>query len=938
MAADGTNALNVNWAFGFSKNVVGGVQSLTTVNERNAIFFISAHSGVIYDYENRNQMILQGHCNCIVCCAVSKDKRWIVTGDLGEDAILVVWDSISGAPVKTYFSPHKKGILSVDISDDALFICTLGAVDNGRQEVAVWAWTKESDTPILCQNIISSESQNNIKFDRGKQSEFASTGNKTVCFWNWEGFNLEGYVGKVSKTDFGHYSGRFTYTLYLAGTETALTATEDGYVIVWETQYATVLLDDPGDRLMRTATKVIRLVECGISMMDIINGYVAVACLDGSIRFYDFSLRLEAWFEDMAAGPVTSVSFTIQSCPFPADEAGRPGLQFWVPDFIAGTAEAFIVGMESAVFQEVRVEDRRGTLLVQGMADDVSSLSCHPLKPLLAVGCYNGTLQVWDYEMKLLMNLREFSTKTGQISISSKKNSDGLGGGLLRPQCLSFDPSGEYLAVGFTSGHIKLLRTDTFEDVASFAPTPNTVVGLRFSPSALYLAAYDSGNHVLLFKRSSVGGGNDDESSETSLSLEGGDDLQNFVYIGRAKAHKAPITGVEFGLKEGREVLLSVAEDRRVVEFNLQISSVRLGLCTGDIPASIESTARSTAILWHPRIGEDIEDRFITVNDEFKFKEFNADSKQCRKTTLAPTFGGPPNKIVLMPPDASDETHSKTRYYAYSTAERVVGLGCLPLTGDPSKVMGLVAHPAKISGLAVSFDGLFLFTAGGSDLTVNMWTIDTSALSPALNISEFKELESIEPFLELLEGGSGGEMHNDIIEYFYFCQLRNQGENSMESRRITGKIPLEEVPSLMRAVGYYPTEEEVTNMINEVRYADFMITGETYTDIDLNGLIRLYLNHRPAVALNNTHIEAAFNQIAKSLNGPHSTDSAVSWQEMKRLLTSDGEAISLADLDVCMQALIGSNANVLDGQMITAARLAEEILGFDYSTSTEQES
>ena len=94
------SALKVNWTFGFSKNVTNGVHSLTTPN-RNAIFYISSHSGVIYDFENRTQMILQGHCNPISCCAVSEDKRWIVTADTGDDSILVVWDSYSGAPVKT---------------------------------------------------------------------------------------------------------------------------------------------------------------------------------------------------------------------------------------------------------------------------------------------------------------------------------------------------------------------------------------------------------------------------------------------------------------------------------------------------------------------------------------------------------------------------------------------------------------------------------------------------------------------------------------------------------------------------------------------------------------------------------------------------------------------------------------------------------------------
>ncbi len=32
-----------------------------------------------------------------------------------------------------------------------------------------------------------------------------------------------------------------------------------------------------------------------------------------------------------------------------------------------------------------------------------------------------------------------------------------------------------------------------------------------------------------------------------------------------------------------------------------------------------------------------------------------------------------------------------------------------------------------------------------------------------------------------------------------------------------GVIPLEEIPSLVRSVGYYPSEDEVANMINEVR-------------------------------------------------------------------------------------------------------------------------
>jgi len=855
---DNNNALGVHWAFGFSKDIVGGVQCLTTT-DRNAVFYISSHSGVIYDFEKRTQMVLQGHCNSIVCCAVSKDKRWIVTADSEDDSILVIWDSLSGTPVKTLYSPFNKGVISVDISEDALFICALGASNPlAPQELALWAWTKETDQPILRRQVLSNDSQYTVKFDPVKQSEFSTTGPKTVCFWNWEEFHLEGYVGKVSKTDFGHYSGRFSSTIYLSGSETALTSTDDGYVIVWETQYATVLLDDPADRSMRTASKVIRLVECGISIMSVINGYVVVGCADGTVRFYDYSLRLEAWFEDMAAGPVTSISFAVQSSPFLAGEGGSPGLQFWVPDFIVGTADAFIVGMESSIFHEVRVEERRGTLLVQGMADDVSSLSCHPSRPLLAVACYNGSLQVWDYEMKLLMNVREFIDKSAlshntsnktigkkTISNGTKRStlnasaSDPMRAPTLRPQCLAFDPSGDLLAAGFTSGHVKLLNTDTYDDVSSFAPTPDTVVGLKFSPSAIYLAAYDSSHHVLLFKR---GGRNDDGNDYGGTpgtgrldSAEIEDDT--FVYVGRAKAHRAAITGIEFGNRDGRETLFSVGEDRRCVEFNLPACSIRSGLFTVDIPLRIESTARPTAILWHPHIGSDLEDRFVIANDEFKFKEFNADSKQCRRTTLAPTFGGPPNRLLVLPEqhDIDQEEAVTKGHYVYATADRVVGLGRLPLTGNPKTVMGLVAHPSRVSGLSISFDGRYLFTSGGSDLTTIMWSVDTSLLYPDEQKDSEDTSEPLHPFLELLDGGVNGELHRDIVDYFYYSQLRTQGEDSMETRKVEGKVPLEELPSIMRAIGFYPTEEEITNMINETRYKNFMISGETKNEINLVG-------------------------------------------------------------------------------------------------------
>jgi hypothetical protein len=95
--------------------------------------------------------------------------------------------------------------------------------------------------------------------------------------------------------------------------------------------------------------------------------------------------------------------------------------------------------------------------------------------------------------------------------------------------------------------------------------------------------------------------------------------------------------------------------------------------------------------------------------------------------------------------------------------------------------MGLVAHPGRISNMCVSFDGRYLLSAGGADLCVNMWAINTAAI-PAGPSSEADARD----FYSLLEGGERGPLHNDIIDYFYYGQLRAQGEDSMDSRNISG--------------------------------------------------------------------------------------------------------------------------------------------------------
>lgn len=85
-------------------------------------------------------------------------------------------------------------------------------------------------------------------------------------------------------------------------------------------------------------------------------------------------------------------------------------------------------------------------------------------------------------------------------------------------------------------------------------------------------------------------------------------------YLGKYRAHTKPITGLVFGTSgDTLPRLLSIAEDRTMVEFDVQLSSIAAGLVLKSI-TKIEQVAVPTSIVWHPRLGK--EDFIVVASDQ----------------------------------------------------------------------------------------------------------------------------------------------------------------------------------------------------------------------------------------------------------------------------------------------------------------------------------
>ena len=892
--------LSLEWVFGLNKDFKGVVHNLSD-GTRKSIFYCVAHTAVIYDVHSHQQRLLQGHRNPIVASCCSANRRFVVTADAGEDASLVVWDTYSYLPLASIPVSSYGGVLACDISADALYIATVSK--DSPQKIALWPWTVENcQAPEHITEITANDEQNIVRFNPDDPRYVVTNGTKRVIFWSWAEGSWKFYSPPVTAKELKQSIGNFTQSVFIPGTSMAASGTVDGDVLLWDNA-VTDKLSKPTDK---TVLKIVRIHNGGVTFLSVVGGYIVSGGLEGFVRFLDQKLRIVAWFEELNGGPVISISFDRVAGATHDGQLSNVEENFSCPDFVVSTANAMIIDVPSRAFRSNDPELQRGKLLVQGQDQPIMCIAAHPSLPRLAIGGYSGNLHLWEYTTRRVLLLSIFRN--------------------LLVHTLAFDPRALYLGVGFTNGVVKVLDANSLEEVQSFRPkTPDCVTLLTFSHDSHFFATADAEGCVGLYKYTH-------RAQDPRKPIE-------WIYIGRHRSHRAPITGLQFGVVPYGDAprLLSLGEDKRLVEYNLIDSDIESGLrirCAHKVTQG----AIPTGMLWtrdqlvddksmpKPKDGKvpTTMDTLLIASNEYKLKLHSTDmSRQCIKTILGPTFGGPLNRIYLVPAQPG----ATSRCLVYSTHEKVLGLVKLPLDGNPRSSMGLLAHPLEISATCISHDGKYLFSAGGRDHSVLQWAVDCDSLV----IDDGRNV--VEHFIEVIEGGREGAFMKEIIDYFYYAQIRAQGEETTAKRKIVGTIPFTQVPHLMRALGYYPSDKEISHMTFEID-TQFGQPGGSIEDIAINfeTFIRLYINHRPVFGVNKSNIEAAFAAI-----GADPSTGLIDRDVLFDLMQQRGEALHQHEVASALKSLLGDDVQMeMLEDKITAKAFAENLLGFeDYEDGVE---
>ncbi|CAL8068902.1 unnamed protein product [Calicophoron daubneyi] len=873
------------WTFGFNHSVP--VINLSK-KASNVVFYASSHLVILYDIDYNMQRVLRGHCNAVSCLTCSGDKRWLASGDSGPDSAVIIWDGKTGEPVRTMLSPHKNGVAAIALTDDARYLATLSA-DDVEQEFAIWNWTTGEETPLCSVKLDTAvSSQRTIEFKPGDYFHVATNSQHQVVFYDWStSGKIEAYAPPLSDEDFNKRIGNYSYTRFMPGKNVALTATSQGLLVIWVSANDS-LKKDYTETIFKKVTKLVPLHEKAITYLYITkcrsSGYAIVTGDSaGIVKFFDMNFMLLFWYQNLNGGPIVSVTFAsrgildedemtnwrssmyLESTQYPqcsTIEAER----FVVEDFIVTTAHANMIG--------VTVDGGILKIIHQDNHDEVTGLSANPILSNIAVCSYTGKLKIFDYNKKTVVAMRDFGTN------------DPI-------QTCKYDRSGHYLAVGFVSGYLRVVNSVTLLDVTSqpFTYGRGAITHADFDPQNEFCAFSDSAFTTTLLCRSS--------QNETD----------EWTYVGRVRVHHREITDILFwcsaGSKQSR--LFSLGADQTLCEYDLYASTLHNIVVLGRY--RVEQLATPLCLSSLPPCYK--EDFLCISTSASKMKLFNSTSFMCRKTLMAFPPGVEFVRVAPLPSTPSDTAH-----FLVCMSDERLALVMMPLDGDPLKTTNLIAHPsgargpAKGSDLAVSQDGQYVFTAGGPDNSVHMWGVNSKILEERVK----KASEVKRRFYSLISP----QFLEELKDYYYYSMLRTQGLKCLDTRETSLTIPISEIPFVMRAVGFYPTEEEVESMINEIKYSRFSETGSYVTDIDLDTFIQMYCNHRPYQGILFKDVERDFHKLCQ-VTDPDSgklltfRDPREKVRDIMKLppeflfsyLQALGEPISEDELAECLSVLLG---------------------------------
>ena len=119
-----------------------------------------------------------------------------------------------------------------------------------------------------------------------------------------------------------------------------------------------------------------------------------------------------------------------------------------------------------------------------------------------------------------------------------------------------------------------------------------------------------------------------------------------------------------------------------------------------------------------------------------------------------------------------------------------------------------LGNPRGVTDCLLSSTGQHCFTFNKEEECFVQWSLDPLVLEDSLQEHE----ASARDYLQAIPVNKQEKLYTDMKNVFCYVQIE-RGASSLSKT-----VPIEDIPTMCRALGFYPTEREIEDMLNEVSY------------------------------------------------------------------------------------------------------------------------
>ena len=825
------------------------VHCLYTLRE-HLLAFAGAHHVVIMDVKKAEQEVLQGHRNNVTCLAKSHNGAYLASGDSGvETSSVFVWSVTSRKPVVRLSNPHgAPGVEAVEFTAADRWLVTVGG-SSSHQSVCLWDWKDGPEGPLACVPMKPGKVWAQVASHPTLPNQFLVGSKTSVTF-----FQFEQSSGELASHCHGSVEKEFGKS---CGHITQSVYLRHSRQVLSATTRGNLVVwlppaQEGGGGLRWKPTRLLRLEEENLGCLVERDGYIAIAS-HGTIAFYNEELQRVKWTQNFGLGKVLSISHRIEDETFE-----RKGPEIVLSDFV--------VSLEGPLAGYVSFATGNLNTLINGKGAPWTFQDIHPTKNQLLLGNILGFVSIYNY----LSNER--------IGDKDLNIEDEI-------MVVKYSPAGDLLAVGTKKGQLWLLQEATMEPVRSqpFSYSKGSIKHLAWSDCGQMVATGDTDRCVSVYSQNRLLG--------TPWQWE---------LLGRYRAHSRPLLQLLFGRDPdtGKKLLLSLGKDLRLCQFDIDGSSVAAGLILLQ-RSEVEQRCLPTCMAWLPQSKE--QETFLVVATKHqKQRLLNITTKMCRKVVSCPRELGHVSAMHVVQGLQGLSPLKTTEGYFLLVCGTHIALQKLPLTGCPHHHLATLANPRGVGQALLAPTGKQAFTMSREDDSFQQWDINP------LVLEDFVGEVGGNPWLTLLPGGSESQVYKDLQDFFCYVQVE-RGVTELRN-----KVPLEDVATLCRALGFFPTEKEIEDMVNETKYSGYVTSGQLETQIALQEFLHLFLNHRPAKGEDTVQLEKVFKVMGSEQVEEPGHVPTVTRDQFVNFLKNHGEFFKDRDFQQFVKPLFSSGADTAE--------------------------